>query len=100
MIRQKHLRSKYLEAKTVYARNKTTDNKMRLINATKSYKKSILKYFSQYILKSESKMRRLLSDDLKAFLYKIFNKKQNNLDNKVNVPLIDRYIVQLFQRLK
>ena len=33
-------------------------------------------------------MRLLLSDDPKAF-YKIFNKKQNNLDNNVNVPPIN-----------
>ena len=74
-LRQKHLRTKYLEAKTIYARNKTTDNEMRLINASKSYKKSIFKSISQHKLKTGSKMRRLLSDDPKAF-YKIFNKKQ------------------------
>ena len=44
-IRQKHLRTTYLEAKTIYARNKTRNNKMRLINASKSYEKSILKKF-------------------------------------------------------
>ena len=72
---------------------------MRLINASKSYKTSISKSFSRHKFKTESKMRRLLSDDPKAF-YELFNKKQNKLDNNVNVPPIDRYIVQLFRRLK
>ena len=63
---------------------------MRLINVSKLYKKSIFQYFLQHKLKTESKMRLLLSDDPKAF-YKIFNKKQNNLDNNVNVPPIDTF---------
>ena len=67
---------------------KTTDNKMRLINASKSYiyiyKKVYLNLFHNINLKEK------LSDDSKAF-YKLFNKKQNNLDNNVNVPSIDTF---------
>ena len=85
-VTKRPLRTKYIEAKT----NKSTDNKMRLINTSKSYKKSIFKSFSQHKFKTESKMRRLLSDDPKAF-YKLFNKKQNNLANNVNVPPIDTF---------
>ena len=36
--RCKQLRQKYHEAKTLYAKNKSIDNKMQLINASKSYK--------------------------------------------------------------
>ena len=41
MTRCKQLRQKYHEAKTLYAKNKSIDNKMQLINASKSYKKYI-----------------------------------------------------------
>ena len=76
-IRHKHLRTKYLEAKTIYARNKTTDNKMRL---SKSYKKSIFKW--------EIKWDGYCQTILKPFInYLIGNKV--NLDNNVNVPPID-----------
>ena len=51
-------------------------------------KRVYLNIFSQHKLKTESKMIRLLSDHPKAF-YKLFNKKQNNLDSNVNVPPID-----------
>ena len=90
-IRHKHLRTKYLKAKTIYAGKKATHNKMRLINASKWYKKSILKKNSQHKFKTESKMRRLLSDDPKVF-YELFNKKQNIFDNNVNVPPIDTFV--------
>ena len=75
--------------KTLYAKIKSIDNKMQLINASKSYKKCIYKAFSQYKFKTENTMQQLRSDNPKDF-YKIL--KNNGLRNSnINIPPIEDF---------
>ena len=90
----KQLRRKYHEAKTLYAKNKNIDNKMQLINASKSYKKWIFKAFSQHKFKKEKEMRQLRSDNPKDF-YKILKNKERPNSNSPSTDEFFNYFSHL-----
>ena len=69
------LRTKYHKAKSLYAKNKSTDNKMRLNNVLKSYKKCMFKYLSQPKFNTENMMKQFRINDSKEF-YKLFKVKR------------------------
>ena len=82
-----------IERKNYYNLYKITENKIRLINASKLYKKGLLKIQSIKRFNIEKQMRKLITSDPKAF-YKIL--KQPN--KTYNLPPLDD-LSRCFQNL-
>ena len=75
-------RGKYLEAKRTFKSSRSLQNKCRLINASKNYKKCILKYSKLYTKILQEKISNVEKSDPRSF-WKLL--KQKSTDNE-NLP--------------
>ena len=66
-----------MEARTSYKKLKTMNNKQRLLNASKQYKKAILKHSRKHHFKTEQEITKFSRHEPRAF-WKLLKEKQSD----------------------